>query len=116
MLVIDVANALDDLGSPETHGDEAASDPIKRAALFDPVVATAIAASPRLMESWSRIGDLGKQVGSGEAVLAEVEKGRLAAVDRHHGLRTAQREYCDDIKLEGWVDTAKQARDAEGDA
>lgn len=116
MLVIDVANALDDLDSPETDRDGAASDPIERAALFDPVVTTAIAASPRLMESWSRIGKLGKQVGSGEAVLAEVEKGRLAAIDRHHGLRTAQREYCDDIKLEGWVDTAKQARDSEGDA
>lgn len=115
MLVIDVANDLDDLDSPEADGDEAASDPIKRA-LFDAVVTTAIAASPRLIESWSRIGEIGKQVGSGEAVLAEVEKGRLAAIDRHHGLRTAQREYCDDIKLEGWVDTAKQARDAEGEA
>jgi hypothetical protein len=115
-LVIDVANALDDIGSPENEGDEGALDPVKEATLFDAVVTTAIAESPRLMESWSRIGKIGKQFGTSEAVLAEVEKGRLAAIDRHHGLRKAQREYCDDIKLEGWIDTAKQAREAESDA
>lgn len=115
-LVIDVAKALDEIGSQETDANDSASDPVKRATLFDAAVTTAIAASPRLMESWSRIGKIGKRCGASEAVLAEVEKGRLAAIDRHHGLRKAQREYCDDIKLEDWVDTAKQARDAEGDA
>ena len=54
-LVIDVAKALDEIGSQETDANDSASDPVKRATLFDAAVTTAIAASPRLMESWSRI-------------------------------------------------------------
>ncbi len=77
--------------------------------LFDEEMKRIDANPPRLHGTWSRIAVFAKEFKASLEVKDRIEVQRLAAGKRHHEFMRAEKTNCAHVKLEGWVDLARDA-------